>query len=164
MKLRFLAGASAVSTVLAFALASSCGGGLPDGEFSLDAAALDLPNCADGSPPIEIQSFNCPGATCPTEVAYAICTGTTYGVCSCTGKAPGTDAGMRDEAIMTGTEGSVPEATSSETGPSDAGSKDTGPKDTGPKDTGPKDTGPKDTGPKDTAPPDTGPADAGTPG
>ena len=151
----------ALAAPVAVALGVSCGGeSLPTGEFPLDAAALDLPTCSDGSSAIEINAVNCAAAGC-SGVAYAICTGTTYGACSCTGKASGTDAAMQAEAITSGSEGSVPDVTASETGPSETGPGDTGPKETGPKDTGPKDTGPKDTGPPDTGPADAGPADTG---
>jgi hypothetical protein len=146
---------------LAVALGASCGGeSLPAGDFPLDAAALDLPSCSDASAAIEINAVSCAAAGCK-GVAYAICTGTTYGACSCTGKASGTDAGMNDEPIPTGSEGGMPDVIGAETGPSDTGPSETGPTDTGAKDTGPKDSSPKDTGPKDTAPPDTAPPDTG---
>jgi hypothetical protein len=161
MRLYLVGGPLAAAAALGLALAAACSGNsLPTGEFPLDASLLDLPPCTDGSPPIALEPGNCVGANCSGPVAYAICTGTTYSACSCTGGMEPDDAGTKEDAVMTGTEGSVPEA-ASETGPEETGPAETGPTDTGPSDTGVKDTGPKDTGPKDTGPKDTGPKDTG---
>jgi hypothetical protein len=155
MKLRLLAAPALVAAAMAVVLAAACGGGLPEGEFPLDASTLDLPSCMeDGSPPMAISSINCTAAACPGTTAYAVCVGTTYSACKCGGNGD-IDSGMVEEATMTGTEGGAPDVTT----PDDTGPSDTGPVETGPKDSGPKDAGKKDAGPKDTGPADTGSAD-----
>jgi hypothetical protein len=157
MRLRLFAAPAIAAAVITVVLAVACGGGLPEGEFPLDAAALDLPSCMeDGSSLYPISSINCTAASCPGTTAYAVCIGTTYSACKCTGNGNGDiDSGMVEEAIMTGTEGGTPDVGT----PDDTGPSDTGPVETGPMDSGPKDSGKKDAGPKDTGLADTGSAD-----